>query len=198
MQHSTPKLSRRLRKPLQYAVMVCALGTAMASAAADDGKITFTGTITDTTCLVEGGGSTVTASSGGNFTVGLPTVSVSALSADGERAGDTAFYIRLSGANCTNGKVAKVYFEPAQSTNINATTGNLKNATGTGSATKVEVGLLNAGKSVINLFRGLPEVSGTIASNTAQFDFWAQYVATGGASTAGTVSTDVVYSIVYN
>lgn len=191
-------ISKVCRGPLRFAVLLCALGAAASSAAADDGKITFSGSISSTTCTVEGGGATVTSSSGGNFTVGMPQVSASALAANGERAGDTPFYIRLSGANCTNGKVAKVYFEPAQSANINSTTGNLKNTTATGAAKNVEVGLLNSAKSALNLFTGSPEVTATIANNSAQFDFWAQYVATGGASSSGTVSTDVVYSIIYN
>lgn len=186
------------RKTVRYAAMLCALGAAATSAAADDGRITFTGSIADTTCVVEGGGATVTANSGGNFTVGLPRVSASALSANGERAGDTPFFLRLSGTNCTNGKVARVYFEPAQSTNIDQATGNLKNATGTGRATRVQVGLLDNAKTAINLFTGTPSQSATIAGNAARFDYWAQYVASGGASTAGTVSTDVVYSIIYN
>lgn len=188
----------RSRKAMQCAAMLCALGATMTSAAADDGRITFTGSIADTTCIVEGGGATVTANSGGNFTVGLPRVSASALATNGERAGDTPFFLKLSGTNCTNGKVARVYFEPAQSTNIDQATGNLKNTTGTGRATKVQVGLLDGAKSVINLFTGTPSQSATIAGNTAQFNYWAQYVATGGAATAGTVSTDVVYSIIYN
>ncbi|WP_130390887.1 fimbrial protein [Cupriavidus agavae] len=178
--------------------MTCALGAAASSAAADDGRITFTGSIASTTCVVTGGGPTVTGAANGNFTVGLPRVSVTSLNAAGERAGDTPFYIRLSGASCTNGAVARVYFEPAQSTNINAATGNLKNATGTGRATRVEVGLLNSNRAAINMFNDTPQTTRTIASNAAQFDYWAQYVATGGAATAGTVSTDVVYSIIYN
>ncbi|WP_454764404.1 fimbrial protein [Cupriavidus campinensis] len=198
MNHITTNILQTRRRVVQCATLVCALGAAMTSAAADDGRITFNGTISNVTCTVEGGGATVTAKSGGNFTVGLPRVSVSALSTSGERAGDTPFFIKLSGANCTNGKVAKVVFEPAQSTNIDQTTGNLRNATGTGAATKVQVGLLNNSKSPINLFTSTPETTATISGNTAQFDYWAQYVATGGASTAGTVSTDAVYSVIYN
>jgi len=189
---------RTTKRILQYATLLTAVGTAMSTAAAEDGKITFTGSISSTTCEIEGGGATVTGNSNGNFTVGLQPISATALDAAGARAGDTPFWIKLSGAECTNGKVATVYFEPAQSTNINETTGNLKNTVTTGGATNVEVGLLNGTKQAINLFTGTPKSSATIANNTAKFDFWAQYVATGGASTAGAVSTNVVYSILYN
>lgn len=197
MDRSINSSLRTRGKPSQWLVLLCALGASSLSAA-DDGQITFTGSIASTTCVVQGGGATVTAGTGGNFTVGMPRVSVTALAAAGERAGDTPFHIRLSGNNCTNGAVARVSFEPAQSANINAATGNLRNTSGTGRAGNVEVGLRNSARAAINLFANTPAATATIADNTARFDYWAQYVATGGASTAGTVSTDVVYSIVYN
>ena len=128
----------------------------------------------------------------------LPSVSTTALAAAGQRAGDTPFFIKLSGANCTNNKVASVFFELAQSTNINATTGNLRNTATTGGADKVEIGLLDSSKAAMNLntVNNSPKTA-TITGNTARFDYWAQYVATGGAATAGKVTTDVVYSIRY-
>ena len=198
MDNSTRHLLHTLGKPFQYIALICALGAAASSVAAADGRITFSGTIASSTCVVEGGGATVSAASGGNFTVGMPRVSVTALAAAGERAGDTAFHIRLSGDNCTNGAVARVSFEPAQSTNINAATGNLRNATGAGRAGNAEVGLLNDARAVMNLFNNTPQPTATVANNTAQFDYWAQAVATGGASTAGTVNPAVVCSIISN
>lgn len=168
-------------------------------AAANDGTISFDGVISDATCVISGGDNRGETASP-DFTVKLPQISVTALDGDGKRAGDTPFFIKLSGANCPNGKIASVFFEMAQSTNINATTGNLKNTTATssGGADKVEIGLLNKDKSVLNLntANNTPQEV-TIASNAARFDYWAQYVATGGASTAGEVKSDVVYSIKY-
>ena len=84
--------------------------------------------------------------------------------------------------------------------NIDATTGNLKNtvAKASGGAEKVQVGLLDSSKAKLNLNTANDSAKTvTVAGNTARFDYWAQYVATGGASTAGQVSTDVVYSIKY-
>ncbi len=198
MDNSTRNLQHIAGKHFQYLALICALGAAANSVAAADGRITFSGSIASSTCAVAGGGATVTAASGGNFTVGMPRVSVTALATEGQRAGDTPFHIRLSGDNCTNGAVASVSFEPAQSTNINAATGNLRNATGRGRAGNVEVGLLNHTRGVMNLFANTPQTTATVTNNTARFEYWAQYVATGGASTAGTVNTDVVYSIIYN
>ena len=50
----------------------------------------------------------------------------------------------------------------------------------------------------INLVTGANNTTATIASNTATLNYFAQYVATGGAATVGTVNTDVVYSLQYN
>ncbi|MBW9352997.1 type 1 fimbrial protein [Citrobacter sp. EC_71] len=169
-------------------------------AAAEDGTITFTGKISDATCEITGGDATSGESTTPDFTVTLPSVSVTALDTDGMRAGDTPFHITLSGANCTDGKVASVYFELAQSTYLDTTTGNLKNSTAkeSGGADKVQVGLLDSDKSILNLTTANNSAkTATISGNTARFDYWAQYVATGGASTAGVVNSEVVYSIKY-
>ncbi|TPG61567.1 type 1 fimbrial protein [Ewingella americana] len=177
---------------------ICCLASSMA-ASAEDGTITFTGNIKDATCVITGG-STGSESSGGDFTVALKDVSTTALKTEGMKAGDTAFHITLSGADCPNGKFANVSWEQAASTNINSATGNLKNSTAEGSATKVEVVLSDESKKAIDL--RVPVTSAAagkeISGNSAIFNYWAQYIATGGATTAGTVNTDIVYSIIYN
>ncbi|HIC1731242.1 fimbrial protein [Enterobacter kobei] len=186
-------------KKLSKLAILAVLSTIGTAAAAEDGTITFEGTISDATCTITGGDAQGESESP-DFTVHLPSISTTALATDGQRAGDTPFHITLSGANCTNGKVASVFFELAQSTNIDATTGNLKNtvAKASGGAEKVQVGLLDSSKAKLNLNTANDSAKTvTVAGNTARFDYWAQYVATGGASTAGQVSTDVVYSIKY-
>lgn len=184
-----------LAKTALVTILVCGGNVA----AAEDGRITFEGTISDATCTITGGDATGTSTTP-DFTVHLPSISTTALSRDGERAGDTPFFIKLSGANCADGKVASVYFELGQSTNLDTATGNLKNtvSTGSGGADKVQVGLLDADKSILNLNTANQSAkTKTVSGNTAQFDYWAQYVATGGAATAGQVNTEVVYSIKY-
>lgn len=179
--------------------LLAILSTVGTAAAAEDGTITFDGTISDATCTITGGDATGESNTP-DFTVHLPSISTTALKTDGQRAGDTPFFIKLSGANCTDGKVASVFFELAQSTNIDATTGNLKNteAEGSGGAGKVQIGLLDSSKAILNLNTANNNAKTvTISGNTARFDYWAQYVATGGQATAGKVKTDVVYSIKY-
>lgn len=188
-----------MKKTLFTAALAAAFGLVAMQASAADGTITFTGLITDTTCTVTGG--TGTDGAAQNITVAMPTVSVTALKADGQRAGDTPFSLVIGGSGqtgCTNGKVVSLRFEPAQSPMIDATTGRLKNSTAAGMATLVEVAMLNAAKSDINLYTSANSTQATIANNTATLNYWAQYVATGGASTAGTVNTNVVYSLTYN
>ena len=107
---------------------------------AADGTITFTGQITSQTCTISGNGG------GKNFTVTLPTVSTSALATAGTTAGRTPFNIALSNCTPNSGNVS-TYFEPGAT--VDTTTGQLINASGT--ATNVEIGLLNGDSSVITL-----------------------------------------------
>lgn len=164
---------------------------------ANDGTISFVGTISDATCDIIGGDEN-NPSQGRDFTVNLPPVSVTALAAAGQYAGDTRFYINLSGQNCPNGKVANVVFERAQSTNIDSATGNLKNHTAAGAAANVQVRILNKNKNPLDLrLQNADHQPITIANNTARFEYWGQYVSVNGAARAGTVSTDVIYSVTY-
>lgn len=174
----------------------CLLISSMA-ASAEDGTVTFTGNISDTTCdvtIIDANGTGAR-----DYTVKLKDVSTTALDADGKRAGDTDFKFRLSGTNCTNDKYANVSFERALSQNIDGTTGNLKNYTDAGAAKNVQVGLSDESKNPIDLRQQITDAKQgkKIVNNTAEFTYWAQYVATGGASSSGSVKTDVVYSIIY-
>lgn len=173
---------------LAAVIAVAAVVPAVSHAA--DGTITFTGQITSQTCTISGNGG------GKNFTVTLPTVSTSALATAGTTAGRTPFNIALSNCTPNSGNVS-TYFEPGAT--VDTTTGQLINASGT--ATNVEVGLLNSDSSVITL--GAAQASQNskvvaLASGAATLKYFAQYVATNGASTAGTVNTTVMYSIIYN
>lgn len=188
-----------MKKTLFSAVLAATFGLVALQASASDGTITFNGDITDTTCTVTGG--TGTDGAAQNVTVTLPTVSTTALGTAGQTAGDTQFQLIIGASGqtgCTNGKIASLHFEPSQSPMIDATTGNLKNSTASGSATNVQVAVLNDKKAVINLNTSANSTQATIANNTATLTYYGQYVATGGASTAGTVNTNVVYSVAYN
>lgn len=168
--------------------------------AASDGTITFTGKISDVTCLVTGGTEDGAASAGGDFTVALDQISTSALAVNNAAAGDKKFFISLKGQNCASGKTANIVYERAQSAAIDSVTGRLKNLSAdSGAAKNVQIAILNHDKSALNLNNGhVSHQPKVIAANEARFDYWAQYVATGGAASAGVVQTNVVYSVAYN
>lgn len=172
-------------------------GFSSSAVTANDGTISFEGTISDATCEISGGDD-LNPNQSADFKVTLPKVSVTALAKDGQVAGDTPFYINLSGENCPNGKVANVIFERAQSANIDSATGYLKNTETTGGAKNVYVRILNNNKTLLNLNQiNSQHQPVTIGGNKAKFTYWGQYAAVGGAAAAGTVKTDVVYSVTY-
>ncbi|MDR0184018.1 fimbrial protein [Lysobacter arvi] len=188
-----------MSKTLICAALFSALGFTSLSAAAADGKITFTGTISDVTCTIKGGDNTNGGTS--NFTVTLPSVSTTALAAAGQTAGDTPFSVIVGGSGqsgCKDGKIAKLWFETSTPTVDAANGGRLKNTASAG-ATNVLVGLLNKANAPIDLSdnTGVDGSEETIADNTATLQYTAQYYATGAAG-AGDVNTYVNYSVVYN
>lgn len=156
------------------------------AAMASDGTITINGQISATTCTVTAGGS-----ADGNKTITLPTVSNTVLTSAGAKSGLTSFSINLSGASCTNGAAAKAVFDGGQ---INLATGRLTNS---GTATNVEVGLVNSDGSDIKLGDATTIKGATVAGNAATLNYGAQYVSLGGA-TQGSVASSVTYSISYN
>uniref|UniRef100_UPI003BEEEFC2 fimbrial protein n=1 Tax=Burkholderia arboris TaxID=488730 RepID=UPI003BEEEFC2 len=158
---------------------------------AADGTIGFGGEVTSQTCTINGNGS-----GSNNFTVNLAKVSTTALKKDGDYAQRTPWNIALTNCTPASGNVT-VYFEPGPT--VDFTTGRLKNSTGSGYAANVEVGLLNGGFQPITLgndpnSQGV-DVVAIGADGSAMLKFYAQYVATGGAASAGKVQTSVMYTL---
>jgi major type 1 subunit fimbrin (pilin) len=173
-----------MKKILLVAAAVAGLAS-IAPAFAADGTITINGSVTSTTCTITGGG---------NVTVALPAATTAALATNGAVANRTPFAINLTG--CAANTKATAYFEPAA--NIDATTGNLRNATGAGNATNVQVQLFNADTTAINLagVAGSQNSKQVTIGTAAPMNFYAGYYATGQA-TAGTVTTSVMYTLQY-
>ncbi|WP_049101621.1 fimbrial protein [Klebsiella oxytoca] len=163
------------------------------SAFAVDGTITFNGQITDTTC-------TISVDGGSNdATVKLPTVSTGTLASAGATAGATPFTISLSNCSGTSLNTASTYFEPG--TYVDSTTGRLNiDSTAADAATNVQVQLLNADRNPIvagaSVANGQNDIPVDISSGSGILNYYAQYYAT-GASTAGSVTTQVDYTMVY-
>lgn len=198
-----------MKKTLFSAALVVAFGMAAAQASANDGTITFNGTITDVSCKVSGGGAA--SGSGNSIQVTLPTVSTTALSADGQTAGDTSFSLVLTcDGTSAKDKTGAMWVETSQTPALDSTTGALKNEAG-GTATNVQVRMVNpANNKPINLAVNGAVTNGatviaannqpaaTITNNSATLNYIGQYLAKGGAATAGTVSTHLVFSMQYN
>ncbi|WP_051916932.1 MULTISPECIES: fimbrial protein [unclassified Serratia (in: enterobacteria)] len=189
-----------MKKNALLMTIACVMGGLTATSAfAIDGNINFTGEVIDTTCLING----QTPNGAVNVDVDLKQVQVGALNFAGATANATPFKITLGGdtdTNCTNGKIAEVYFEPT-SPAIDRTTGWLKNTAPAASnpAQNVQVQILNGEtNSPINLFSGNNNYAPkTIANHTAEYSYFGQYIAVNGPATSGPVASTVKYSIVY-
>jgi major type 1 subunit fimbrin (pilin) len=178
----------KLRCSLACAAIAGAIGLPSAAFAVD-GMVVFNGNITAQTCTISGNGG------GSSFTVPLPTVSTSALSNDGSAAGGRPFDITLTNGSPDSG-TASTYFEPG--VDVNPATGRLRN--NQGSASNVEVRLRNEDRSIIQLGAAQSAQNSqwaTIAGGTATLNYLAEYVATGGPASAGSVSATAFYSIAY-
>ena len=184
-----------MKKTLLSAVMIASFGIAalvsQTAQALPDGTITFTGKVVANTCAFKVNGGSA------SNTVVLPVVFITALGAAGNVAGNTTFTIAASGCD-TNLASVQAYFNGA---NVDGTTGNLKN-TGPGAATNVQVQLLNGTTSTVmplNAANATAQNSpvGTLSLGAATMNYSAQYIAVGGAATAGLVNTSVAYTINY-
>ncbi|MCP1107553.1 type 1 fimbrial protein [Serratia nevei] len=153
------------------------------------GTINFSGTVTATTCDVLVNGE----SADGN--VILPTVSDSQLSTASWTAGRTTFELALQ--NCEGAlKTASAFFEAGPGVDAN---GRLRNLTGT--AQNVALQLREGSGSFNPIVAGSSgQVSNaiyyTVTNGAATLPYSVEYYAMGAAS-AGTVVSNVVYSLQY-
>jgi len=172
------------------------LGLASLGAQASDGTITFTGSLSDTTCSING----VAAGSPADIpNVTLPEVSASVLGTAGATAGRLSTPITLALTGCSGSATKAVaYFESGPT--IDQGNGYLKNMASASPATNVEVRLLNAVFQPINIAKGshndIASNGATITAGNATLNYYGEYYATGKA-TAGAVSTSVNYTMQY-
>lgn len=167
-------------------VAASALSSQFASAATT-GVITFQGALVADTC-------TVTTGAANNFTVTLPSVQTSTLTSAGQVGGVTPFTIGLTG--CSPSVPIRAQFS-AGTAGLN--TDYMKN---TGLAGNVQLQLLNSAGAPIALSQSTAALQGDVlkttdATGAATLVYSVQYYAT-GATTAGSVASNVNYTIVYN
>jgi major type 1 subunit fimbrin (pilin) len=127
--------------------------------------------------------------------VTLPTLPAASLGASGTTAGSTPFQIVLTG--CPTQIPVRSQFS-AGSAGI--TTDRLNN---TGSAGNVQIQLLNSSSAPMMLSQATAATQGDVQvvtdpAGAATLAYTARYYANGGASTAGSVTSNAVYTIVFN
>jgi major type 1 subunit fimbrin (pilin) len=181
-------------KNIRHLMIVAAMGAAASAAQASDGTLTILGQLTATTCTVQGN------NQANDFTVTLPTLSNTVLPGSGSVAGSTGFTINLTQCTPKSGNV-HTFWEYGANT---LGDGNLKN---NGTAANVEVQLVDyngSSPSAIDVSKadGAQDIAGatptvSISSGAADLQYAAQYIAPTAAAGAGSVSTSVIYSIVY-
>lgn len=180
--------------------LVLGLGAA-GTASADRGLITFTGSVTDGTCVVSGG--TGTNGGAGNFTVPLDPVANTAFSANGDVAGLHNFNINFDNGNggactaLTNGNA--IFGFVASSPNVN-TAGRLNNivTAAQGAATNIQLQLRDSANVVMNLSQGTTQTITGLNTAPATVTYGVEYYATAAAVGAGGVQSDVIYNVDYN
>lgn len=173
--------------PLAFAF---ASAVAFSAQAAGTGTITFNGELTGSTCNAVIDGSTADA------TVTLPTIGINELTTAGDTAGRTGFTINLSG--CTGSlKNAAAFFEAGSTVDVNS--GHLKNS---GTAGNVSLQLLEeaGSEAVIKAGSSSQSTDATfydVSGGSADLPYAVEYYAD-DTTTAGTVTSKVIYSIQYN
>ncbi|SDA36181.1 fimbrial protein [Sphingomonas sp. NFR15] len=177
------------RKSIFIPISIAMFVLCSAPAYASDGTITFTGSLTATTCTVALNNGTASG------TVVLPNVSTSVLKVSGDVAGATNFQLDLS--NCTVSSTVKAYFEAGPT--VNTVTGALINA---GTASNVEVQLVTDGGTPIAIGNSGQATSTGVTitvpgTTSGALNYVARYRAK-GVTTAGTVTSSVTYSLTYS
>ncbi|MGR7254658.1 fimbrial protein [Klebsiella aerogenes] len=166
---------------------------AMNAQAASSGTITFNGELTATTCDADVDGQ------GPDATIVLPTIGTNQLTTAAQTAGRTGFNIGLS--NCAGTlQTASAFFEAGST--VDLATGHLKNISNDPApATNVSLQLLDEGnaEAVIQAGNSNQTANTTYydtSSGSADLPYAVEYYAD-GATTAGPVVSNVVYSIQY-
>ena len=181
-----------MKKSAIALTLFAVLGATVSSAnAASTGTITFNGQLTATTC------DAVVDAQGADATIILPNVGINQLTTTGQTAGRTGFNIALTNCQGTL-QSASAFFEAGPT--VDLPSGHLLNKGG--SATGVSLQLRDessTGGDVIAVGNGNQSGKTTyvaFSSGTANLPYSVEYFAD-AVTTAGTVISQVVYSIQY-
>ncbi|QBF25958.1 type 1 fimbrial protein [Pseudomonas tructae] len=171
---------------LGFALSLPLLASMSLTAQAADGQIEFTGSISGTTCTINGG------AGGQNFTVAMAPAHVSQLAAAGHVAERQPFNIQLT--NCTPG-TGNVDISFLNGPSVDLWAGRLN--VDAGGAQNVQIQLLNANALPIRI--GAPTGSQNtipvpLVAGAATLNYYSEYYAT-GVATPGAANTRVQYLV---
>lgn len=181
--------------------LVAALITAsvMNLAHAGDGTINISGSVSDSTCKING--AVQNGSSVSTVSISLGTVSKADFAAAGKLGnvvtGTTASGYNIALTSCPASATVSLTLDGIGS--IDAATGTYKNTT-TGGASNMNAQIVNAeggANTALDPFGSNKISKTTDASGAANFLLGARYYAT-GAATAGAFTTTAGFSIIYN
>jgi major type 1 subunit fimbrin (pilin) len=182
--------------PAAVIVAMGIVGLHSMKAHAADGTITINGSVTDTTCSING----VAAGSPADVTVTLPTVPAGSLASAGAVAGTSNLGdIKLTLSGCS-GTATKAVARFENGPTVDQSSGYLLNKASASPAQNVEVRLLNAQMQPINILNNanndVAANGAVISGGAAMLNYFAQYYATGKAQ-PGSVNTSVQYTMQY-
>lgn len=179
-----------MKKTMIMAIVAATVGYAGMVQATSTGTITFNGELTATTCDANVDGQ------GPDATIILPTVGINQLTTAAQTAGRTGFNISLT--NCAGTlQTASAFFEAG--TSVDLTTGHLKNVSGDATNVSLQLREELGSEAVIEAGNSNQTTNATYvdtSSGSADLPYSVEYYAD-GATTAGTVVSNVVYSIQY-
>ncbi|MFH2359830.1 fimbrial protein [Klebsiella sp. KE9767] len=179
-----------MKKSLLVAVMASTgiFSFTATNALADDGKINFIGSITDTAC-------TVVNTPSNPLTVTLGTVSRTSLDGGaGKTAAPTGFKINLTDCPASlNGHTASVKFDGVSANSDNSA---LKLTQDTGVATGVGIQITDNTGAVVPLYT--PSSAYSLVTGDNSLDFVARYLSVASTVTAGPANSTSNFTIVYN
>jgi major type 1 subunit fimbrin (pilin) len=182
---------------MKHTLLAAALATTAAfsfsSAFAADGTVNFTGSVTDTACVVDMGGSTA-------LSVPMGNISKTSFGASGSLAGATKFTLKLK--SCPNATTATIKFDGIAAggdDKILALTGGSGAAAGLGiqiSDKNGKVLPLSVNSASYDLAKG----DATVPANdvTNDLNFTARYISTSATVTSGSANATATFSINYN
>jgi major type 1 subunit fimbrin (pilin) len=173
--------------------VICLSSLSACAAFAQDNAIRFVGSVSSQTCNISVNDSTTASPS-----ISLPAAKLSDLATAGNTSTPTTFKLKLTGCADpgANGQNINIRFT---SNNVDAS-GNLTNTVTSDAATHVAIQLLDPDNSPINLSSGEAMAKGfklASGATSGEAQYTAQYIATGGAATAGNIESTVQYSITY-